>query len=103
MFLFELDDPKIGKYAVAIDSIKNDLDSGKISGEWSADQVLKYLEDYDIVDIDIDDLKKPPFNKVINKVEDDIVTWRGSGELSPEEMQNQSDKVVKQMADRAKK
>lgn len=103
MFLFELDDPKIGKYAVAIDSIKNDLDSGKISGEWSADQVLKYLEDYDIVDIDIDDLKKPPFNKVINKVEDDIVTWRGSGEVSPEEMQNQSDKVVKQMADRAKK
>lgn len=107
MYLFELDDPQQSNLVVAVDRLSHELDSGKISDNWSVDQLLRYFENYDII-FDADDLlqlyKKPPLKKIINNIQGDKVVWRSDS--MPVDSGNPTDsneKTVKQMAKRANK
>lgn len=107
MLLCEFDEPLDSNLVVAMDRLAHDLDSGKIVDEWTVDQLLNYLEKYDII-LDVSDIlklyKKPPMKKVINNIQNDKVVWRS--EDMPTDSGNPTDnneKTVKQMADRANK
>ena len=109
MFLFELDgpDPLSAKLIVAINQLKTDMDNGEIDpNNYSTDQFLSYLQDYDIV-LDVTDLydmiKNPPLNTVIKNIQGDSVIFKGHDETpeSPDQTQNQQ--VVGQMAQSAMK
>jgi hypothetical protein len=107
MLLYEFDDPQDGNLVVAVDRLAHDLDSGKINSEWTVDQLLTYLEQYDII-LDVSDIlklyKKPPMKKVISNIQNDKVVWRS--ENMPADSGTPTDKnekTVKQMADRANK
>lgn len=105
MLLSEFTDDDQGALVVAADRLLHDLDIGKISGEWDVDQLLDYLEKYDIIR-DVDDLpdmiKKPPFNKIIANIQGDKIVWRGAEmPITPNNVTDQNEKTVKQMAKRA--
>ena len=107
MLLYEFDDPQDSNLVVAVDRLAHDLDSGKINSEWTVDQLLTYLEQYDII-LDVNDIlklyKKPPMKKVISNIQNDKVVWRS--ENMPADSGTPTDKnekTVKQMADRANK
>jgi len=107
MLLFEFDDPQDSNLVVAVDRLAHDLDSGKIVDEWTVEQLLNYLEEYDII-LDVSDIlklyKKPPMKKVISNIQGDKVVWRSDN--MPTDSGNPTDsneKTVKQMADRANK
>jgi hypothetical protein len=106
MLIVEFDNPETTKLVAIVDQLKNDLDNGKIVGEWNVDQLLKYFQKYDIVDIDITDLydliKKPPMNKVIANIQGDKIVWKGT-ESVPGEVTDKNEKVVQQMAKNALK
>ena len=109
MFLFELDgpDPLSAKLIVAINQLKSDIDSGQIDpNNYSTDQFLSYLQEYDIV-LDVTDLydmiKNPPLNTVIKNIQGDSVIFKGHDDTSVNPDQTQSQQVVGQMAQSAMK
>lgn len=106
MLIYELDDPQTNKLVTIVDKLKTDLDNGKLTGQWTVDQLLNHLQKYDIVDIDVTDLydmiKKPPMNKLISNIQGDKIVWKGT-ETVPGEVTDKNEKVVKQMAKNALK
>ena len=102
MLLWEFEDALVTKIVTVSDQLKSDLDSGKIQGNWTLDQLLNYFQDYDII-LDPDDLynmiQKEPLKKVIANIQGDEVVWKGME--TPETPTDQNQKVVKQMAQRA--
>jgi len=107
MFLFELDgpDPLSAKLIVAVNQLKSDVDNGQIDpNNYSTDQFLSYLQEYDIV-LDITDLydmiKNPPLNTVIANIQGDKVVFKGQEETPANPDQTQSQEVVQQMAQSA--
>jgi len=109
MFLFELDgpDPLSAKLIVAINQLKSDMDNGQIDpNNYSTDQFLSYLQDYDIV-LDVTDLydmiKNPPLNTVIKNIQGDSVIFKGHDDTSVNPDETQSQQVVGQMAQSAMK
>lgn len=104
MLLWEFEDKLVTKIVTVSDQLKSDLDSGKIQGEWTLDQLLNYFQDYDII-LDPQDLytmiQKDPLKKVIANIQGDKVIFKGNE--TPETPTDQNSKVVKQMADRATK
>lgn len=107
MLLFEFDDPKDSNLVVAVDRLAHDLDTGKINSEWTVDQLLTYLEQYDII-LDVSDLlklyKKPPMKKVINNIQNDKIVWRSENmPVDSGAPTDSNEKTVKQMANRANK
>jgi len=102
MLLWEFEDALVTKIVTVSDQLKSDLESGKIQGNWTLDQLLNYFQDYDII-LDPDDLynmiQKEPLKKVIANIQGDEVVWKGTE--TPETPTDQNQKVVKQMAQRA--
>lgn len=106
MRLFELasPDPLITRLVAISDQLKTDLERGEIDPNMSTDELLSYLANYDIV-VDIKDLynmiQKPPLNNVISNIQGDVVVFKGHDEGTGEQPEDQNQKVVKQMAQRA--
>jgi hypothetical protein len=95
------------KLVVLTDQLKSAVDSGEIEGEWTTEQLLNFLSangvNVDEPDI-FDMVKKPPLNKAISSINNDVVTFKGQEQPDlPEPDQNQSANVVKQMAQNALK
>lgn len=106
MLLYELDgpDPLLAKIITVSDQLKSLVDKGSTK-DWTLDQLLAYFQKYD-VSLDKKDLysmiKKPPLKDVITNIQGDKVIFKGAEDpVAPE--QDDSQKVVKQMASKAMK
>jgi hypothetical protein len=104
MFLFELRDPLIPKITVVVDQLKTELDGGELTGEFTVDNLLQYLQQYDII-VDKNDLynmiKYPPMNRLISNIQADKVIFKGQEEVTPDTDKSQD--IVKSMAKDAAK
>lgn len=108
MFLFELaePDPLLVRLLATTNQLKADIDAGVEKAEWTVDELLAYLRDNGLV-IDksllYDIIKKPPLNKSISNIEGDHVIFKGQESSEEEPDEDESQKVVKQMAQHATK
>lgn len=109
MFLYELDTNVIAPKLVAlVNQLKQDLDDGEVSTDFTVDQLLNYFQNYDVI-LDVNDLynmiKVPPLKKLITNIQGDKVIFKGQEESQPEYDAPESDdkKTVAQMANRAMK
>ena len=107
LFEFAGKDPIITKLVVLSNQLENDVNSGKIQGEWTTEQLLNFLSanHVNVGEPDIYDMvKKPPLNKVISSIDNDVVTFKGQEQPDlPSPEKDQSQQVVKQMAKSAMK
>ena len=107
LYEFAGKDPIITKLVVLSDQLESAVNSGEIEGEWTTEQLLNFLSanGVNVGEPDIYDMaKKPPLNKVISNINNDVVTFRGQEVPDlPQPDQNQSQNVVKQMAKSAMK
>lgn len=103
MLLIELEDPIIIKIVTVSDHLADMVKKGKTEN-FTVDNLLSYFTKYDIM-LDKSDLydmiKKQPLNKVISNIQGDKVVFKGQEEIKPED--DESKKVVKSMADKARK
>lgn len=108
MYLYEMtDNEKLIRIITAIDRLKNDLESGKITSNWTIDDLLKYFRKYDIV-LSPNDLynmvQKKPLKTVVTNIQGKDVIFKGmpqqpaAPEAPPPE---QSKEVVAKMAQHA--
>jgi hypothetical protein len=111
MFLFELDSPPPStvKLVALANKLKSDIDKGQGKTEWTTDEFLSYLQlngiNLDPTDL-YDMIKNPPLNNVISNIQDNQVIFKGQQSPGTDVQQpdaEDSDKVVKQMAQRALK
>jgi hypothetical protein len=104
MLLWEFENALVTKIVTVSDQLKSDLDSGKIQGNWTLDQLLNYFQDYDII-LDPDDLynmiQKDPLKNVIANIQGDDVIFKGNE--TPDVPTDKNQNTVKQMAQRATK
>jgi hypothetical protein len=107
MRLFELagPDPLTVRLISVISQLKGDMENGAAKTTWTADELLDHLQDNDI-SLDKSDLydmiKKPPLKNKISNIQGDKVIFKGQETpIEPEE--EESKKVVKQMAQKAMK
>jgi hypothetical protein len=105
MRLFEIDnsDPLVVKLIAVSDQLYTDLLNGETDPDMTTEELLQYLQKYDIV-LDKTDLynmiKKPPLNKIISNIQADKIIFKNIN--SPEAPdQEQSNQIVKQMANQA--
>jgi len=107
MFLFEFTgaDPLLVKLVAVTSQLTSDIDSGLQHSDWTVDELLNYYRQNDIM-LSKDDLydmvKNPPLNNKITNIEGDNVIFKGQ-ESSVEPDEEDSKKVVKQMAKKAMK
>lgn len=99
MFLFELQSPLIPKLTVIVDQLKTELDNGELTGEFTVDNLLQYLQQYDII-VDKNDLynmiKYSPMNRLISNIQADKIIFKGQTEVTPDTDKSQD--IVKSMA-----
>lgn len=107
LFEFAGKDPIITKLAVLSNQLETAIGNNEIQGEWTLEQLLNFLAANQIYvgEPDIYDMvKKPPLNKIISNINNDVVTFKGLEQPDlPTPDQNQSQEVVKQMAKSAMK
>jgi hypothetical protein len=107
LFEFAGKDPIISKLVVLSNQLKSAIESQEIQGEWTLEQLLNFLAANQVYvgEPDIYDMvKKPPLNKIISNINNDVVTFKGLEQPDlPTPDQNQSQEVVKQMAKSAMK
>lgn len=110
MRLFELaNDPKLTKLIAATDQLRTYLETGKITQNWTLDQLLSYFRKFDLV-LSPNDiygmLQQKPLKNVVSNVQGDQVIFKGleqpepAAEAPPPE---QSKEVVAKMAQKAMK
>ena len=107
MFLFELDgDPLTTRLIAVANQLKSGIDSGKEKSDWTVDDFLSYLEQFDIP-IEKEDLydmiKNPPLNKIISNIQGDNIIFTGQSKDTGAEDVDQNKKVISQMAKSALK
>lgn len=106
MRLYEFADPIVTRLVAITDQLKTDLENNEVGPEMTTDQLLDYFAKYDIV-VDVTDLynmiQKPPLKNVISNIQGDNVVFKGYETPNEVEPQNDSDKVVAQMANKANK
>lgn len=107
MFLYELDNNAIAPKLVAlVNQLKQDLDDGEVSADFTVDQLLDYFQNYDVI-LDVEDLynmiKVPPLKDLIQNIQGDEVIFKGQEEKTPKYDAPEGDdkKTVAQMAKRA--
>ena len=104
MFLFELEDPDVVKFAAIVAQLKGEIDNNTVDSNWTTDMLLDYFQQNGI-NLDITDLydmiKNPPLNSVITNIQGDKVIFKGKGEVETNPDPSQSQQVVKQMAQSA--
>jgi|LauGreDrversion4_2_1035121.scaffolds.fasta_scaffold1674791_2 hypothetical protein len=107
LFEFAGKDPIITKLVVLSDQLERAVNNGEIQGEWTTEQLLDFLSSngVNVDEPDIFDMvKKPPLSGVISNINNDVVTFKGQEQPDlPTPDQNQSQQVVKQMAQSAMK
>lgn len=110
LFEFAGKDPIITKLVVLSNQLRTAVDDGEIQGDWTTEQLLDFLHQngINVDEPDIFDMaKKPPLNKVINSIENDVVSFKGVESDAPDQSQapspDQSQAVVQQMAKSAMK
>ena len=107
LFEFAGTDPIISKLVVLSDQLESAIENKEIQGEWTLEQLLNFLAANKVYvgEPDIYDMvKKPPLNKVISNINNNVVTFKGLEQPDlPTPDQNQSQQVVKQMAKSAMK
>ena len=107
MFLFELEDPEVVKFAAIVSQLKSDLDNGNMDPNWNTDKLIDYFQQNGI-NLDITDLydmiKKPPLNMLISNIQGDDIVFKGEESAAAQNPdQTQSQEVVDQMAQSAMK
>ena len=106
MFLFELEDPEVVKFAAIVSQLKSELDNNNIDPSWTTDKLIDYFQQNGI-NLDITDLydmiQKPPLNMLISNIQGDDIVFKGeeADTANPDETQSQA--VVDQMAQSAMK
>ena len=80
LFEFAGKDPIITKLVVLTNQLESAISSNEIEGEWTLEQLLNflaannvYVDEPDIYDM----VKKPPLNKIISNINNDVVTFKG--------------------------
>jgi hypothetical protein len=109
MFLFELDSPASDtvRLVAVTNQLKDSINKGQAKPDWTEEEFLSYLNKYGLnlsVDSLRDMIKKPPLNNVISNIQAGNVVFVGQEtgvESNPD--QQQSQQVVKQMAQSAMK
>jgi len=81
MYLHEIsDNPKLVKLIAAIDQLRDGLDTGQITSNWSLDALLTYFRKFDII-LSPDDLysmiENKPLNTVIDNIQGPEVIFKG--------------------------
>ena len=106
MRLYEFADPIVTRLVAITDQLKNDLETNEVSPDMTTDELLDYFSKYDIV-VDTSDLynmiKKPPLKNVVSNIKGDDVIFKGYEAPNDVEPQNDSEKIVAQMANKANK
>lgn len=106
LFEFTEADPIVTRLVAITDQLKSDLENKEVDPTMTTDQLLQYLANYDIV-VDTSDLynmiQKPPLKNVISNIQGQNVIFKGyEGDgAEPNPPQDQSQKVVSQMANKA--
>lgn len=109
LYEFAGKDPIIVKLIVLSDQLKSAVENGEIQGDWTTEQLLDFLSanGINVDEPDIYDMvKKPPLNKAISAIDNDVVTFKGheqTSDANQEQDQEQDQKIVQQMAQRAMK
>ena len=106
MFLFELEDPEVVKFAAIVSQLKSELDNGNIDPNWTTDKLIDYFQQNGI-NLDVTDLydmiQKPPLNMLISNIQGDNVVFKGEETDTQNPGETQSQEVVNQMAQSAMK
>jgi hypothetical protein len=83
LFEFDQDNAIATKIVALTNQLKDDLDNGKISDDYTVDQLLDYFQKYDII-LDTKDLynmiKVPPLKDIIKNIQGDRVVFKGQKE-----------------------
>ena len=107
MRLFELSNPNplLVRLVAVTSQLTSEIDSGDQHSDWTVDELLQYYKDNDIIlakDDLYDMIKKPQLKNKISNIQGDKVIFKGQETpIEPEE--EESKKVVKQMAQKAMK
>ena len=107
MRLFELSNPNplLVRLVAVTSQLTSEIDSGDQHSDWTVDELLNYYKDNDII-LAKEDLynmiKKPPLKNNISNIQGDKVIFKGQ-ETPVEPEEEESKKVVKQMAQKAMK
>jgi hypothetical protein len=106
MFLFELEDPEVVKFAAIVSQLKSEFDNGNVDPNWTTDKLIDYFQQNGI-NLDITDLydmiQKPPLNMLISNIQGDNVVFKGEETDTQNPGETQSQEVVNQMAQSAMK
>ena len=107
MRLFELSNPNplLVRLVAVTSQLSSDIDSGVEHSDWTVDELLDYYKSNDIIlakDDLYDMIKKPPLKNKISNIQGDKVIFKGQ-ETPVEPEEEESKKVVKQMAQKAMK
>jgi hypothetical protein len=110
MRLFEIsNDPKLTKLIAATDQLRTYLEQGKITKNWTLDQLLQYFRKFELV-LSPNDiygmLQQKPLKNVVSNVEGDQVVFKGLEQPEPPveaPPPEQSKEVVAKMAQKAMK
>lgn len=106
MFLFELEDPEVVKFAAIVSQLKSEFDNGNVDPNWTIDKLIEYFQQNGI-NLDITDLydmiQKPPLNMLISNIQGDNVVFKGEETDTQNPGETQSQEVVNQMAQSAMK
>ena len=105
MRLFELSNPNplLVRLVAVTSQLSSDIDSGVEHSDWTVDELLDYYKSNDIIlakDDLYDMIKKPPLKNKISNIQGDKVIFKGQ-ETPVEPEEEESKKVVKQMAQKA--
>jgi hypothetical protein len=108
MRLFELEADNLATSIVVVaDQLKSDIEDGSLDTTMTTDDLLQLFQDYN-VPLDRDQLfsmyKVPPLDKIIDNINDDVVTFKGGNSSAGlEDEASEQEKTVAQMAKSAMK
>lgn len=96
----------VTKIAAITNQLKQEVESEEIPPEYTVDDLLDYFRAYDVI-LDVTDLynmiKMPPLKGVISNIQGDSVVFKGQDQDDVETPEDESKKVVAQMAKSAMK
>lgn len=106
MFLFELENPDVVKFAAIVSQLKGGIDNNTVDSNWTTDMLIDYFQQNGI-NLDITDLydmiKNSPMNSLVSNIQGNKVIFKGKGDVATDGGPSQSQKVVQQMAQSAMK
>lgn len=106
MLIYELENPKEIRLITVLDQLQTDISHGEIEPDWTVDRLLSYLQDFglNMSDSTLRNLvKNKPISNYIRNIQGDKVIFAGEEGVEPNPDQDQSQAVVKQMAQDAMK